>query len=501
MFKHLTYILCFLTVPLTTQAADYKTVKAGKDGILSTNGIITPIDLDMKHFYIRNADGNIEVVLSDDVVVGFQERIREDKFIARKFEYKVGKEDFSYDLPKDLYVRLRFSDWKRAKFALDNPDRALWDGKIYVTKLDDHLPTENELWLSGKLTDIDGRSKNVQVGDRIFKVGTTGHNGQELFMGLAKVSDIKPYTQRVFVFGEMKGNIFHADEVSIMRKEDASVNDDPKLPRVLFIGDSISGNYDRAFRGALEGKANIYHPPVNCGPATNGAEHIMNWLGPYTQKGYHWNVISFNFGQWDLAKGSEETYQTALHSVINELLKTKAKLIWVNTTPIPGGYGEVAGKAVILKKERTGKMGTWVPGKHKGVMKDYINPWAMEVISQYPQITICDQHAILWNEKSAGDWLQLGGTNRPNGKVDKSITDDYGDNHIPQMQSQIIGRLLARQVLDALGKTSEALNPFDLNEKDFGDKARASNRGIDFADLKDLLHNDKRLRKYSSSEQ
>jgi hypothetical protein len=495
--KVLAAIIIATLCSLPLSAVEPKTVKADKNGIPTTNGIITPIDLDMRNFYVRNSAGTVEVKLSDDVIVGIQERIKDDKLLSRKFEYKVGKEAFSYDLPKDLYVRVRFSDWKRAKFALDNPDRTLWDGKIYIAKQENHLPTENELWLSGKLTAVKGREKTISVGDKSFKVVTTGHNGQEMFMGLGKVSDIKPYIQRVFAYGAMKGNVFYADEISIMRKEDASKNDDPKLPRVLFIGDSISGNYDRAFRGALAGKANIYHPPVNCGPATNGAEHIVNWLGPYEQKGYHWDAISFNFGQWDLAKGSKETYQKALHAVMKELVKTEAKLIYVTTTPIPGGYGEVAGKPVKMKKSREGKMETWVPGKHKGVMKDYINPWAMEVIKQYPQISVSDQHAILWNEKASGDWLKIGGINRKGANVDKSITDDYGDNHIPRMQSQMIGRLLARQVLDILGKTSEPLNVFELNEKDFGKKARATNRGIDFADLKDLLHNDERLRKYN----
>ncbi len=94
-------------------------------------------------------------------------------------------------------------------------------------------------------------------------------------MGLIEKKDIKPYIQRAFVYGKMDGTVFLADEICIMRKQDPGANDDPSLPRVLFIGDSISGNYDRAFRHALDGKANIYHPPVNCGPATNGAAHIV----------------------------------------------------------------------------------------------------------------------------------------------------------------------------------------------------------------------------------
>jgi hypothetical protein len=485
------------TVPAVF-AEDYKTVKPGKDGILTTNGIITPIDLDMNHFYLRNADGDIEVKLNDDVLVGLQERIQRDGFQKNKFSYTVGKKAYSYDLPKELYIRVRFASWKQAKYSLEHPERPIWDGKIFVKPLKDHLPSQDELWLSGKMLKVDGRYKIVEIAGKKFQVATTGHNGQERFMGLIDKTAIKPYIQRAFVYGEMKNNIFHADEICIMRKADATADDIPGKPRVLFIGDSISGNYDRAFRGALSGKANIYHPPVNCGPATNGVENIVPWLGPYKQKGFHWDVISFNFGQWDLAKGSKETYQKSLHIVIAELVKTKAKLIYVTTTPIPGGYGELSDKPVRMIKSRSGVEETWVPGKHKGVMKDYINPWAMEVIKQYPQISICDQHAILWKEKTASSWMKLGGVNRPNGLVDKSISDDYGDNHIPGHLSTLIGRQLARLVLDVNGQSDIQLNAVDVNPKDFGIKGRATARGLDPTNFKDLIHSNERLRNYNS---
>ena len=63
-------------------------------------------------------------------------------------------------------------------------------------------------------------------------------------------------------------------------------------PRYLFIGDSISGNYDKGLRAALAGKFNLleHHPPTNCGCRTsfcvrrgNGAKNIHHWLGAYEQ--------------------------------------------------------------------------------------------------------------------------------------------------------------------------------------------------------------------------
>ena len=31
------------------------------------------------------------------------------------------------------------------------------------------------------------------------------------------------------------------------------------------------------------------------------------------------------------------------------------------------------------------------PGRTAGVMERYLNPWALEVVKQYPEISICDQ--------------------------------------------------------------------------------------------------------------
>ena len=46
------------------------------------------------------------------------------------------------------------------------------------------------------------------------------------------------------------------------------VVDDPKLPRVLLIGDSVSRGYTQSVRKALAGKANVHRAPANCGPTS-----------------------------------------------------------------------------------------------------------------------------------------------------------------------------------------------------------------------------------------
>src|SRR5438132_8045157 len=53
----------------------------------------------------------------------------------------------------------------------------------------------------------------------------------------------------------------------------APVKDDPALPRILLIGDSISIGYTVPVRELLKGKANVHRIPTNGGPTTNGIKH------------------------------------------------------------------------------------------------------------------------------------------------------------------------------------------------------------------------------------
>jgi len=116
------------------------------------------------------------------------------------------------------------------------------------------------------------------------------------------------------------------------------VEDDPKLPRVLLLGDSISIGYTVPVREALKGKANVHRAPANCGPTTRGLESIVAWLGDGD-----WDVIHFNWGLHDLKfiDGKRqvplEEYKKNLRQLVERLEKTGATLIWCSTTPVPEG--------------------------------------------------------------------------------------------------------------------------------------------------------------------
>lgn len=145
----------------------------------------------------------------------------------------------------------------------------------------------------------------------------------------------------------------------------AVVKDDPELPRVLLIGDSISIGYTVPVREMLKGKANVHRPLTNCGPTSKGVAEIDKWLGDG-----QWDVIHFNWGLHDLkymgpknqnladpkADDSHQQvppkeYEANMRKLVARLKQTGAKLIWRNTTPVPkGSKGRVVGDSANYNK-------------------------------------------------------------------------------------------------------------------------------------------------------
>ena len=107
------------------------------------------------------------------------------------------------------------------------------------------------------------------------------------------------------------------------------VKDDPKLPRVLLIGDSVSRAYTQTVRKALAGKANVHRAPANCGPTASGLKNIEVWLGDGK-----WDVIHFNFGIHDRNTPLAD-YTARLEELVQRMKQTGATVVWASTTPIP----------------------------------------------------------------------------------------------------------------------------------------------------------------------
>jgi lysophospholipase L1-like esterase len=123
------------------------------------------------------------------------------------------------------------------------------------------------------------------------------------------------------------------------------VKDDPKLPRVLLIGDSISRGYTLPVRQALKGKVNVHRAPENCGPTANGLKKLDIWLGDGK-----WDVVHFNFGIHD-RKTPPADYEQRLETIVARLKATKAKLIWASSTPLPEGAKDMDDRDIVQRNE------------------------------------------------------------------------------------------------------------------------------------------------------
>ncbi|TWT31668.1 SGNH/GDSL hydrolase family protein [Blastopirellula retiformator] len=107
------------------------------------------------------------------------------------------------------------------------------------------------------------------------------------------------------------------------------VADDPKLPRILLIGDSVSRAYTGTVRKQLDGIANVHRAPANCGPTATGLKKLDVWLDDGK-----WDVIHFNFGIHDRNTPLDD-YKQRLTQLVERMKKTGAMVVWASTTPIP----------------------------------------------------------------------------------------------------------------------------------------------------------------------
>ena len=188
-FRFFLSLLVFALVP-SFAFGQFSTVKEERSyadpltGDWITNGVITPLDQEMRNFYIRNADGAIEVMLNVNTKVGLQSRVQRGEFDARKVEFEMGEKQFSYNLPKDLYVKRTFKDAEAIRKWEERGRRPIMDGKLYIAPIPDQLPTLAKPWIAGRFIRENGRFMDVQIGDAIYQIGTQGHDGQHRIMVL-----------------------------------------------------------------------------------------------------------------------------------------------------------------------------------------------------------------------------------------------------------------------------------------------------------------------------
>lgn len=122
-----------------------------------------------------------------------------------------------------------------------------------------------------------------------------------------------------------------------------------RIKRVLIIGDSISLGYTPFLKELLKEQAEVTHSPGNSRDSHHGAKAVAKWVAAD-----QWDIIYFNWGLWDLCyrhpeskvQGNRdkvngsltttlEEYSANLEQIVIELQKSRAKLIFANTTMVP----------------------------------------------------------------------------------------------------------------------------------------------------------------------
>lgn len=88
-------------------------------------------------------------------------------------------------------------------------------------------------------------------------------------------------------------------------------------PGVLIIGDSVSIGYTPYVRGLVP-QADIIHNACNA----ETAQHALGLVDTYLDYRFHWSVVTFNQGLWNLNTGSIADYQASLKA---EGLKLQGK--------------------------------------------------------------------------------------------------------------------------------------------------------------------------------
>ena len=352
------------------------------------SGLIIPRDKEGMH--VRNQEGQIEVNWTSRTKVALVVNTRLlGGLKGDRLTYKIhsSKEVVTFSIPKGPITGIKTSrGGKQLERTLKEAREEKWLSEGGLKLCFNQKPAKEQLGTKDDprfigTWDPSTKPRTLSINGEKYEISMKKGGGTSVLLyNLLSVKDCKPFINKATVLGRQKGNVVIADEIHVLPIGDQAALDNPKLPRYLFIGDSISGNYDKGLRESLAGKFNLHHPPTNCGPSAKGAKNILNWLGAYDQPGRHWDVISFNHGHWD-SKNDKATYQANLERVIAELQKTKAKLIWVTTCPVPNGFD----KAGSL--DANGK----ATGRSAGVMQKYLNLWAAEVMARHPDITICDQ--------------------------------------------------------------------------------------------------------------
>ena len=237
---------------------------------VTVEGLITPRD--NEGMYVRNPAGQFEIEWTRDTRVALEVNTRLLGGIKEDgLHYKVhsSREVILFPLPKGPVtgvVEIRHKN--HLERIIREAREENWIGERglrlrFGEKLPQQFPTTADprfvgLWnwkAKPRTLTIHGKSHEISM--------KKGGQTSALLFNVLGTKDCRPFINRARVTGQKKGEVIVAGEIHLQPIGDQAASDDPKLPRYLFIGDSISGNYDRGLRAALAGQFTLHHPPTN----------------------------------------------------------------------------------------------------------------------------------------------------------------------------------------------------------------------------------------------
>ncbi|MEM1295160.1 MAG: hypothetical protein AAGH89_07325 [Verrucomicrobiota bacterium] len=203
-------------LPELGDPAENPTIKKTRTGEFRFYGLVKEvIDVNTGSFVMETESGPVLIELSESTEVGLMFRERDNLTPLQDRKVTLSETGKSYRLPEDLYVYVPFASMKVAGPVLKGQD--FRDGFLSAKPLEDHLPTEREPWLSGKLTGLEKGHitaiKLVTVEDQEFKGTTSGFNYAEQITALFEPSDIQADKFEAGVYGQPDRKSFKATRV------------------------------------------------------------------------------------------------------------------------------------------------------------------------------------------------------------------------------------------------------------------------------------------------